>query len=208
MTSNEEEEEQTQISFRDQAWLETFPLNKDSVMDYFSRSSFYDGTCLNEQIKMQRLDPKTIQNRTGKEYFIEHVIPPESEQGNPPNIFVIRKQNRVSTKNVEHLSSYYILNGTAFQSPNIRTVCSSTLRASLYHVSNSFKEISSYSQFDPYLGYIWNFDKKKTTASQLNYIAPKSPFEVEKAKETQVQVEKMIENLASIYAPMSQTEVH
>lgn len=84
-------------------------------------------TCLNEQIKMQRLDPKTIQNRTGKEYFIEHVIPPESEQGNPPNIFVIRKQNRVSTKNVEHLSSYYILNGTAFQSPNIRTVCSSTL---------------------------------------------------------------------------------
>lgn len=43
MTSNEEEEEQTQISFRDQAWLETFPLNKDSVMDYFSRSSFYDG---------------------------------------------------------------------------------------------------------------------------------------------------------------------
>jgi hypothetical protein len=36
------EEDQTGICFRDNRWLEVFPLNKDTVMDYFSFSSFYD----------------------------------------------------------------------------------------------------------------------------------------------------------------------
>lgn len=40
--SDDYEKDQTDISFKDPKWLEIFPLNKDTVLDYFSRSSFYD----------------------------------------------------------------------------------------------------------------------------------------------------------------------
>ena len=36
------EEDQTGICFRDNRWIETWPLNKDTVLDYFALSSFYD----------------------------------------------------------------------------------------------------------------------------------------------------------------------
>jgi hypothetical protein len=70
----------THLSWEDRAWLHHFPLNRDTVLDYFSNSQaspygvpakflhaevllqptpctltqFYDRTCLNEQIKMQQ----------------------------------------------------------------------------------------------------------------------------------------------------------
>ena len=50
-----EEEKECLISFHDPVWLETFPLTKDTVMDYFALSTFYDKTCNNQQCKMQRL---------------------------------------------------------------------------------------------------------------------------------------------------------
>ena len=44
-------------------------------MAYFSESSnlFYDRTCNNEVIKMQRLNPDQLQNMIGVEYVLLHV---------------------------------------------------------------------------------------------------------------------------------------
>lgn len=47
----------TGICFRDQLWLNTYPLDRNLVFDYFALSPFYDWTCNNEQIRMRSLHP-------------------------------------------------------------------------------------------------------------------------------------------------------
>ncbi|EOD31612.1 hypothetical protein EMIHUDRAFT_253492 [Emiliania huxleyi CCMP1516] len=47
----------TRVSWQDLEWLRHFPLNRDTVLDYFANSQarvFYDRTCLNEQLNMQQ----------------------------------------------------------------------------------------------------------------------------------------------------------
>lgn len=49
-----------QISWQDSNWIPN--LNPDNVLDYFSQRSnpFYDRTCNNEVIKMQRLEASRL----------------------------------------------------------------------------------------------------------------------------------------------------
>lgn len=47
----------TGICFRDQLWLNTYPLERNLVFDYFALSPFYDWTCNNEQLRMQSIHP-------------------------------------------------------------------------------------------------------------------------------------------------------
>ena len=44
------------IVWNDPVWLQFFPLNAVTALDYFARSSFYDSSCNNEKIKQQGLD--------------------------------------------------------------------------------------------------------------------------------------------------------
>lgn len=49
------------LSWHDSAWIPV--LNPNNIMDYFSERSnpFYDRTCNNEIVKMQRLSPDQLQ---------------------------------------------------------------------------------------------------------------------------------------------------
>lgn len=42
--------------FRDDPWLAAYPLNRATVLDYFSNSPFYVLDCNNERAKQQGLD--------------------------------------------------------------------------------------------------------------------------------------------------------
>lgn len=44
------------IVWSDPEWLQFFPLNAFTVLDYFARSSFYDVNCNNEKLRQQGLD--------------------------------------------------------------------------------------------------------------------------------------------------------
>lgn len=50
----------TGICFRDQLWLNTYPLDHNLVFDYFALSPFYDYTCNNEQLRMRSIHPLDI----------------------------------------------------------------------------------------------------------------------------------------------------
>ena len=47
----------TGICFRDQLWLNTYPLDRNFVFDYFALSPFYDWTCNNEQLRLRSVHP-------------------------------------------------------------------------------------------------------------------------------------------------------
>lgn len=50
----------TGICFRDQLWLNSYPLDRNLVFDYFALSPFYDWTCNNEQIRMRSIHPLDV----------------------------------------------------------------------------------------------------------------------------------------------------
>lgn len=47
----------TGICFRDQLWLNTYPLDRNLVFDYFALSPFYDYSCTNEQLRVRAIHP-------------------------------------------------------------------------------------------------------------------------------------------------------
>ena len=80
------EEDNCQVRFEDRAWLlANPPLRIDTVLEYFSRSQFYDKNCNNENLRMQCLDSSLLKKMQGIEYT---VLP---EQCEPPRLFVVRK---------------------------------------------------------------------------------------------------------------------
>ncbi|KAL1391516.1 hypothetical protein pipiens_012321 [Culex pipiens pipiens] len=74
------------ISWHGSNWIPI--LNPASVMEYFSEKSnpFYDRTCNNEIVRMQRQTLDLLNNMTGVEYILLHV--------QDPILYVIRKQRR------------------------------------------------------------------------------------------------------------------
>ncbi|KAI9160550.1 hypothetical protein LWI28_009292 [Acer negundo] len=64
---------------RDQLWLNSYPLVRNRVFDYFALSPFYDWTCKNEQLlflSIHPLDISQLSKMTGIEYMLSEVMEP------------------------------------------------------------------------------------------------------------------------------------
>ena len=89
------------VSWCDSAWIPV--LSQANVMDYFTERTnpFYDRTCNNEVLKMQKLGVLDAQltSMQGTEYCLLHV--------QEPILYVIRKQLRHSPTQVLQPSWYY-----------------------------------------------------------------------------------------------------
>ncbi|XP_054707443.1 mediator of RNA polymerase II transcription subunit 6-like [Uloborus diversus] len=143
------------ISWHDSSWIPM--LNTNNVMDYFSERTnpFYDRTCNNENLKMQRLGIEHLGNMVGLEYCLLHV--------QEPILYVIRKQHRHSPTQVTPISDYYILAGVVYQAPDLASVIGSRMLTMVHHLQSAFDEAASYSQYHPSKGYWWEFkDQEKT----------------------------------------------
>ncbi|XP_070016169.1 mediator of RNA polymerase II transcription subunit 6 [Nicotiana sylvestris] len=128
----------TGICFRDQLWLNTYPLDRNLVFDYFALSPFYDWTCNNEQLRSRAIHPLDISHlskMTGSEYTLSEVM--------EPHLFVIRKQKRDSPEKVTPMLTYYILDGSIYQAPQLCNVFAGRLGRALYHISKAFSSAAS-----------------------------------------------------------------
>ncbi|GJQ11393.1 hypothetical protein GpartN1_g3184.t1 [Galdieria partita] len=127
------------LSWRDNWFLANFPLTSDTVLDYFSGSPFYDPSCNNEQIRMQGLDPSVLYNMVGTEYVVTN----QQE----PVFFIVEKVHRYNKEETKTLQIFYILEGTVYQSPSLRSLLLSRLSESFFHISGSFESLQQSSLF-------------------------------------------------------------
>ncbi|PKA63041.1 Mediator of RNA polymerase II transcription subunit 6 [Apostasia shenzhenica] len=112
----------TGMCFRDQLWLNTYPLDRNLVFDYFVLSPFYDWTCNNEQLRSRSihpLDSSHLSKMTGIEYMLSEVM--------EPHLFVIRKVKRDSPEKTTAMLTYYILDGSIYQAPQLCNVFASRI---------------------------------------------------------------------------------
>lgn len=153
------------LSWHDSAWIPS--LNPSNIMDYFSERSnpFFDRTCNNEVVKMQRLSMDQLQNMTGLEYILLHV--------QEPILYVIRKQHRHSPLQTIPLADYYIIAGIVYQAPDLASVLNSRLLSAVHHLQCSFEETMTYSKYHPSKGYWWDFKANKSGPFNLGQSAPK-----------------------------------
>ena len=157
MAAGAEEEDMSWISFRDDYWLERFPLNSVTVLDYFALSKFYDKTCNNEYIKMQRQDISMLKQMVGIEY--EVVVPPlkmgTDMYGQPcvlpqtAEVFVIQKQRRISADQVARLSVSYCLFGSLYQAPHLLPAIHCRIQNCIFNIKQAFEHDVKYMSKQP-----------------------------------------------------------
>lgn len=142
------------ISWHDTAWLPA--LDPSNVMDYFSERSnpFYDRTCNNEIVKMQRLSPDQLTHMTGLEYVLLHA--------QEPILYVVRKQHRHSPAQVTPLADYYVLAGVVYQAPDLGSVLNSRLLGAAHALQAALHESMGYARYHPSRGYWWHFKDNPT----------------------------------------------
>ncbi|CAH1967736.1 unnamed protein product [Acanthoscelides obtectus] len=147
------------LSWHDSAWIPI--LNPSNVLEYFSQGSnpFYDRTCNNEIVKMQRLNPEQLQNMTGLEYLLVHM--------QEPILYVIRKQHRHSLTQVTPLAEYYIIAGVVYQAPDLASVLNSRLLSCVHHIQGAFEETMSFARYHPSKGYSWDFKSQRANLDKV-----------------------------------------
>lgn len=131
-------------------------MNQANVLDYFSERTnpFYDRTCNNEILKMQKLGVADVQlaNMQGTEYCLLHV--------QEPILYVIRKQVRHSPTQVSPVVDYYVIAGVIYQAPDIGSVINSRVLTGVSHLHAAFEEARGYARYHPSRGYWWDFGKE------------------------------------------------
>ncbi|KAG8560860.1 hypothetical protein GDO81_015164 [Engystomops pustulosus] len=128
------------ISWVDSSWIPI--LNTGTVLDYFSERSnpFYDRTCNNEVVKMQRLTLDHLNQMVGVEYILLHA--------QEPILFIIRKQQRQSPTQAIPLADYYIIAGVIWSTQDLTAI---------HGIQSAFDEAMSYCRYHPSKGYWWHF---------------------------------------------------
>lgn len=191
------------LSWHDSAWIPI--LNTTNVMDYFSDRSnpFYDRTCNNEIVKMQRLNPEQLQNMTGLEYILLHV--------QEPILYVIRKQHRhgPQPQQVTPLADYYIIAGIIYQAPDLASVLNSRLLSAVHHIQSSFEESSSFARYHPSKGYSWDFKSQRNNTEKLKIKEEKikeEPSSMFQRKRVDMLLGELIKNFPLPAAPQSKPQ--
>jgi mediator of RNA polymerase II transcription subunit 6 len=128
---------------------------------------FYDRTCNNEVLKMQRVGMQgagPIDQHLPSMVGVEYMLLTAQE----PILYVIRKRQRHSPSQVTTLADYYIVAGVVYQAPDLASVLSSRLLSAVSHLQSAFEEARGYAKYHPSRGYWWDFSKSKSSNNSLN----------------------------------------
>ncbi|KAL1197436.1 Mediator of RNA polymerase II transcription subunit 6 [Cardamine amara subsp. amara] len=128
----------TGICFRDQLWINSYPLDRNYIFDYFALSPYYDITCNNEILRRRSVHPLDL-SHLSKMIGLEYMLTDATE----PNLFVFRKQKRDGPEKVTAMLTYYILDGTIYQAPLLCSVFAARVGRAVYNISKAFSVAAS-----------------------------------------------------------------
>ncbi|ANB13373.1 Med6p [Sugiyamaella lignohabitans] len=145
-----------EVQWRAPEWVQAFGgLRNDNVLEYFAQSPFYDRSSNNQVLKMQsqfnenlhgRHDLyQELQNMKG----VEFVVALDRE----PEMWIIRKQNRLSPQEVRLLATYFVINENIFMAPSIYSVVSSRLLSTAHSLSKLLIKAATLPTYSPSQGY-------------------------------------------------------
>eukprot|EP00965_Chrysotila_dentata_P065898 2182837-Pleurochrysis_carterae.AAC.2 len=127
----------TNISWEDKAWLQAFPLNQTTVLDYFSHSQFYDRTCINEQVKMQRgLTAEDMEDMVVRMSGVECAA-------RDHDTHQVRTYRPSSTPQLTPDRYYYVLDGVAYEVPSVHAVLSERLMRLGWLLNSAFEGLAA-----------------------------------------------------------------
>ncbi|ETO18523.1 hypothetical protein RFI_18742 [Reticulomyxa filosa] len=144
------------------AWLGTYPLHQDTVLDYFKHSDFYDRTCNNEILAMQiNIDANQLQKMKGKEYSVDRTT-----IKNNPLYLCIHENLRTSVQDVELMKVYYSPGvnghphrGHIFPMPVIDMIFMNKLRTAMFHINHAFQSVQDMKSHQLSRGMEWDRNK-------------------------------------------------
>jgi len=129
-------EKQSQ-SYIDIQYLSLYGLFRANALEYFYTSPFFDPESNNQRLRAQQLHPEqhasVLQTMTGLEYILDEHNTCE------PNLFVFRKQNRLSPKRADLIDVYYCTDGIIYQCPDFLSLLKSRVAKTAYYLGQSFE---------------------------------------------------------------------
>uniref|UniRef100_A0A2K6G3J8 Mediator of RNA polymerase II transcription subunit 6 n=1 Tax=Propithecus coquereli TaxID=379532 RepID=A0A2K6G3J8_PROCO len=171
-------------SWVDSSWIPI--LNSGSILDYFSERSkpFYDRTCNNEVVKMQRLTLELLNQMVEVEYILLHA--------QEPILFIISKQQQQCPAQVIPLADYYIIAGVIYQAPDLGSVINSRKKLAGHGGASAFDEAMSWCRYHPSKGYWWHFKDDEDQKEEEPNFREKFPskFVQQKSEEKPVPVDQ------------------
>ena len=132
-----------------------YALNRQTILDYFSRSPFYDKNSNNEIVREQNKTIESMKYMRG----LEFVSYPSKHE---PRLFVVVKQIRSSEHAAVRKAVYYVLDRVVYQAPNVRQVCLRRIRSVSENLMDVFDFFSQYRGFNCVEGRFWNFPSDST----------------------------------------------
>lgn len=148
------------ICFRDQAFIDTFPLSEHNILDYFAASQFYDNSCTNEVLKMQTkfANLTELQQNLDQMIGIQYILDTHNDER---SLFIIKKINRFGIKDYEVLNVYYCMFGNIYQCPTNVTVFNSRLSNFYYYLNEAFDYMEECVSYDLFKGVSYEKNEQK-----------------------------------------------
>ncbi|KAF5375052.1 hypothetical protein D9758_000056 [Tetrapyrgos nigripes] len=135
------------------------PLTEENVFEYFTTSMFYDKQSNNQVLRMQtqhavmpsasiESEESKLKKMVGQEFAVVH--------SQPPQFFIIQKRERLSPDEVKPLAAYFVMNNRIYQAPDVYTILSNRLLASLHSIQSSLDILRSHRpDYTPRTGFVW-----------------------------------------------------
>lgn len=136
---------QTATSWEDRRWW-SGALHRHSALEYFAGSPFYDRTCLNEQLRMQKtLTPEDIADKLRRLPGIVYLLDEPRTEEVPPSgdepahtLYVIRKLRRDTKQKEVSLRWYYILDGLVYEAPTLEAIVRARVLKVAWHLHEAW----------------------------------------------------------------------
>lgn len=108
-------DEDTATEFRNDSFIQMHGLGIENVLDFFATSGFYDKSCTNELLRMQRMSAG-LSSLTGVEYAVEVGLCAA------PHFLVISESERMSPTLVRPRAFYYVMFDRLYKATSLASV--------------------------------------------------------------------------------------